>query len=206
MDTIAQTAATIAPATFVLIAINVIVFIIETVSGGSTNIDVARRFGAMTVWDLEHGQWWRMITSMFVHFGITHLACNMLSLFNLGVLVERIFGSGLLGGSLFMLVVYFVSGLCGNLLTWRVQKSRGEYYVVSAGASGAICGLLGVYVAMLFVPGLNQFLDFKAVLLNVALCIAPSLTNKEINMWAHLGGLIGGVVVTLAYFAVLFAR
>ena len=66
--------------------------------------------------------------------------------------------------------------------------------------------MLGVYVAMLFVPGLNQFLDFKAVLLNVALCIAPGLTNKEINMWAHLGGLIGGVVVTLAYFAVLFAR
>ena len=58
---------------------------------------------------------------------------------------------------------------------------------------------------MLFVPGLNQFLDFKAVLLNVALCIAPGLTNKEINMWA-LGGLIGGFVVTLAYFAVLFAR
>ena len=205
MDTIVQSAASGAPVTFALIAINVIVFIVETVSGGSMNIDVARRFGAMTVGDLERGQWWRLLSSMFVHFGIVHLGCNMLSLLNLGVVIERYLGSSLMSGSVFTAVVYLVSGLAGNLLTWRVQRSRGQYYVVYAGASGAICGLLGVYVAMLLVPGLSSMLDFKAVLFNVALCIAPGLSNKEVNLWAHLGGLVGGFLVAVVYFFLLRA-
>ena len=113
MDTIVQSAASGAPVTFALIAINVIVFIVETVSGGSMNIDVARRFGAMTVGDLERGQWWRLFSSMFVHFGIVHLGCNMLSLLNLGVVIERYLGSSLMSGSVFTAVVYLVSGLAG---------------------------------------------------------------------------------------------
>lgn len=205
MDTIMQSAASGAPVTFALVVINVIVFIVESLSGGSMRLDVARRFGAMTVGDLEHGQWWRLFSSMFVHFGIVHLGCNMLSLLNLGVIIERYLGSGLVSGSVFTLIVYLVSGLAGNLLTWGVQKSRGQYYVVSAGASGAICGLLGVYVAMLFVPGLSSVLDFRAVLFNVALCIAPGLSNKEVNLWAHLGGLVGGFLVAIMYFLLLRA-
>lgn len=205
MDTIMQSAASGAPVTFALVVINVIVFIVESLSGGSMRLDVARRFGAMTVGDLEHGQWWRLFSSMFVHFGIVHLGCNMLSLLNLGVIIERYLGSGLVSGSVFTLIVYLVSGLAGNLLTWGVQKSRGQYYVVSAGASGAICGLLGVYVAMLFVPGLSSVLDFRAVLFNVVLCIAPGLSNKEVNLWAHLGGLVGGFLVAIMYFLLLRA-
>ena len=58
---------------------------------------------------------------------------------------------------------------------------------------------------MLLVPGLSSMLDFKAVLFNVALCIAPGLSNKEVNLWAHLGGLVGGFLVAVVYFFLLRA-
>lgn len=194
-----------APVTFALIAINIIVFLLETVAGGSTDIRVARRFGAMTVRDIRRGQWWRLITSMFVHFGFVHLACNMMSLLYLGVVIEMAFGTRIMTGSLFLIVTYLVSGLLGNLLTWAVQESSGQYDVVSAGASGAICGLLGVYVAMLFVPSLRAYLNVGAIVTNVFLCIAPGLGNRGINLSAHVGGLIGGFLIGTGYFWLLFS-
>ncbi|MDD6374042.1 MAG: rhomboid family intramembrane serine protease [Bifidobacteriaceae bacterium] len=192
-----------APVTMGLIAINVLIFILESAAGGSLNLDVAHRFGAMTVRDLERGQWWRLVTSMFVHYGIVHLACNMMSLYYLGAVIEQGFGSRLMSGSVFLAIVYVIAGIAGNLLTWRQQKSKYEYSTQSAGASGAICGLLGVYVAMLLTPGLRAYVNAGAVMMNVILCIAPGMANKSINMWAHLGGLIAGAVVGVAYFALL---
>lgn len=195
---------TVAPATFGLIAINAIVFVIETFAGGSTDLAVAMRFGAMTVRDLQRGQWWRLFTSMFVHFGIVHLACNMMSLYYLGSVLERSMGSAIMTGTQFVIVVYVCAGLLGNLLTWAVQQGQRQYGVVSAGASGAICGLLGVYVAMLMVPGLREYMNAQAIIGNVVLCLVPGMTNRSINMWAHLGGLIAGFLLGMGYFAVVF--
>ncbi|OZG49114.1 rhomboid family intramembrane serine protease [Pseudoscardovia suis] len=196
----------VAPVTFGLIAVNVIVFVIETLAGGSTSLPVALRFGAMTVRDLQRGQWWRLFTSMFVHFGFVHLICNMMSLYYLGEVLEQSMGSSIMGGSQFVLVVYICAGLLGNLLTWAVQQGQRQYNVVSAGASGAICGLLGVYVAMLMVPVLRDYMNVQGIIANVVLCLAPGMTNKSINMWAHLGGLIAGFLLGMGYFTVLFGR
>lgn len=192
-----------APVTFGLIAVNVIVFVLETLAGGSTNLNVAIRFGAMTVRDLQRGQWWRLFTSMFVHFGFAHLACNMMSLYYLGEVLEKSMGSSIMGGSQFVLLVYVCAGLFGNLLTWGVQQGQRQYNVVSAGASGAICGLLGVYAAMLMVPTLRDYINMQAIIVNVILCLAPGMASKSINMWAHLGGLIAGFLLGLGYFTVL---
>lgn len=196
----------VAPVTFGLIAVNVIVFVIETLAGGSTSLPVALRFGAMTVRDLQRGQWWRLFTSMFVHFGFIHLICNMMSLYYLGEVLEQSMGSSIMSGSQFVLVVYICAGLLGNLLTWAVQQGQRQYNVVSAGASGAICGLLGVYVAMLMVPVLRDYMNVQGIIANVVLCLAPGMTNKSINMWAHLGGLIAGFLLGMGYFTVLFGR
>lgn len=196
----------VAPVTFGLIAVNVIVFVIETLAGGSTSLPVALRFGAMTVRDLQRGQWWRLFTSMFVHFGFIHLICNMMSLYYLGEVLEQSMGSSIMSGSQFVLVVYICAGLLGNLLTWAVQQGQRRYNVVSAGASGAICGLLGVYVAMLMVPVLRDYMNVQGIIANVVLCLAPGMTNKSINMWAHLGGLIAGFLLGMGYFTVLFGR
>ncbi|MGO5287701.1 rhomboid family intramembrane serine protease [Pseudoscardovia suis] len=196
----------VAPVTFGLIAVNVIVFVIETLAGGSTSLPVALRFGAMTVRDLQRGQWWRLFTSMFVHFGFVHLICNMMSLYYLGEVLEQSMGSSIMSGSQFVFIVYICAGLLGNLLTWAVQQGQRQYNVVSAGASGAICGLLGVYVAMLMVPVLRDYMNVQGIIANVVLCLAPGMTNKSINMWAHLGGLIAGFLLGMGYFTVLFGR
>ena len=196
----------VAPVTFRLIAVNVIVFVIETLAGGSTSLPVALRFGAMTVRDLQRGQWWRLFTSMFVHFGFVHLICNMMSLYYLGEVLEQSMGSSIMSGSQFVFIVYICAGLLGNLLTWAVQQGQRQYNVVSAGASGAICGLLGVYVAMLMVPVLRDYMNVQGIIANVVLCLAPGMTNKSINMWAHLGGLIAGFLLGMGYFTVLFGR
>ena len=196
----------VAPVTFGLIAVNVIVFVIETLAGGSTSLPVALRFGAMTVRDLQRGQWWRLFTSMFVHFGFVHLICNMMSLYYLGEVLEQSMGSSIMSGSQFVFIVYICAGLLGNLLTWAVQQGQRQYNVVSAGASGAICGLLGVYVAMLMVPVLRDYMNVQGIIANVVLCLAPGMTNKSINMWAHLGGLIAGFLLGTGYFTVLFGR
>ena len=196
----------VAPVTFGLIAVNVIVFVIETLAGGSTSLPVALRFGAMTVRDLQRGQWWRLFTSMFVHFGFVHLICNMMSQYYLGEVLEKSMGSSIMSGSQFVFIVYICAGLLGNLLTWAVQQGQRQYNVVSAGASGAICGLLGVYVAMLMVPVLRDYMNVQGIIANVVLCLAPGMTNKSINMWAHLGGLIAGFLLGMGYFTVLFGR
>ncbi|WP_455677267.1 rhomboid family intramembrane serine protease [Pseudoscardovia suis] len=196
----------VAPVTFGLIAVNVIVFVIETLAGGSTSLPVALRFGAMTVRDLQRGQWWRLFTSMFVHFGFVHLICNMMSLYYLGEVLEQSMESSIISGSQFVFIVYICAGLLGNLLTWAVQQGQRQYNVVSAGASGAICGLLGVYVAMLMVPVLRDYMNVQGIIANVVLCLAPGMTNKSINMWAHLGGLIAGFLLGMGYFTVLFGR
>ena len=196
----------VAPVTFGLIAVNVIVFVIETLAGGSTSLPVALRFGAMTVRDLQRGQWWRLFTSMFVHFGFVHLICNMMSLYYLGEVLEQSMGSSIMSGSQFVFIVYICAGLLGNLLTWAVQQGQRQYNVVSAGASGAICGLLGVYVAMLMVPVFRDYMNVQGIIANVVLCLAPGMTNKSINMWAHLGGLIAGFLLGMGYFTVLFGR
>ena len=196
----------VAPVTFGLIAVNVIVFVIETLAGGSTSLPVALRFGAMTVRDLQRGQWWRLFTSMFVHFGFVHLICNMMSLYYLGEVLEQSMGSSIMSGSQFVFIVYICAGLLGNLLTWAVQQGQRQYNVVSAGASGAICGLLGVDVAMRMVPVLRDYMNVQGIIANVVLCLAPGMTNKSINMWAHLGGLIAGFLLGMGYFTVLFGR
>ena len=119
-------------ATYVLIGINIVIFLLETSQGGSTNRDVAMKFGAQYTPYVRRGQWYRLITSMFLHFGFIHLLCNMYSLSNLGTALERFFGIplflvlpgrssafwGLIWSSLFCRVMEG-SPSTGSCVSWR---------------------------------------------------------------------------------------
>ena len=181
--------------TIALIVLNVLVFLLETMAGGSEDISVALRFGAYSAPAvLGDGEWYRLFTAMFLHFGPEHLGSNMISLYVLGSFVERCFGR------VRFLVIYLFSGLTGNLLVlgldllkWRASVPD---YSVAAGASGAICGLLGVFLVFALLPRMKQMFPLRRVMFSVLLVLAPGLSDHTISMTAHIGGLIGGFLIT----------
>ena len=132
------------------------------------------------------GQWWRIITAMFLHANIAHLASNMLALFALGSTAERMLGHWRYALS------YFLAGIAGNLLTVLWDCVTGRFYY-TVGASGAILGILGAILAVSVnkkdgIPGMNV----KRVVFACILMLIPSASN--ISMTAHIGGFAGGFV------------
>jgi rhomboid protease GluP len=138
-------------------------------------------FAPLTV----HGEWWRLMTSMFLHGGLLHLAFNMWALHDNGKLVERVFGN------VHFLVIYFGSGLAGSLasLAWRQDA-------VSVGASGAIFGVFGALLAFALRQRTRLTHFFRRLKANVLLFIGISLglgfMVPGIDNGAHLGGLLAG--------------
>ncbi len=173
------------PVTWALIGINLILFFLEETAGGSTRTEVALKFGAQYLPNLQNRQYYRLFTAMFLHFGAMHLICNMYSLYNLGPAIEWIYG-----GWRFCLI-YLGAGLCGNLLTWFLE-SRSDKRSVSAGASGAIFGLMGAYLALVMIPEMRAYLSIRSILITLAINLVYGFTSRRINMAAHVGGLIGG--------------
>jgi membrane associated rhomboid family serine protease len=176
------------PATVVLIAINVVVYLVEIIHGsGGTSIGIGDAYDLGALWGPavnEGGDWWRTITSGFVHFSILHIAFNMYLLFILGRLLEPSIGT------LRFVVLYFTSLLAGSFLAlWFTPDS------VSAGASGAIFGVLGAT----FVIARGRRLDAIAgqigilILLNLVFTFA----DRGVSLGAHLGGLVAGVLCGL---------
>jgi rhomboid protease GluP len=139
-----------APATYVLVGINCAVFlamVANHVSYWSPSPDALIRWGANNAgYVLLDGDWWRIVTAMFVHVGIIHLATNMWCLWNLGLLAEPLMGwAGVLS-------VYVLTGAAGNLLStlwnWLHFHNSGAFSV-GAGASGAVFGIAGALIVLL---------------------------------------------------------
>lgn len=162
---------------------------------------MAVRFGALyTPFVLRYGEYYRLLTAMFLHFGIDHLGSNMISLFVLGSYVESYFGR------IRFLFIYFIAGLCGNVLTLFMDFLSGAEPALSAGASGAICGLLGVFIVFAMTPGIRRYFPMKRVLFGIIFSLAPGLGNEEISLRAHIGGLIGGFLTALFFQKVMEFR
>lgn len=185
------------PATYALIGINVAVFIAMVASGldwVDPDVQKVLHWGADYGPDTLRGQYWRVITSTFIHFGIIHLFGNMWCLWSLGRLAERFLGSWTLIG------IYLATGVGGSLLSLSWDPMR-----VSAGASGAIFGIAGVLITVLYYGKLD--LDHREVRRLLSYVVRFSLLNLlfglkgHINNMAHLGGLVTGLVLGL-----LFAR
>lgn len=181
------------PATCALLTINLLVFLAMIGFGAGlwhspNGIQLAwgANFGPAT----QDGQWWRLGTAMFIHFGVLHLATNMWALWDGGNFVERIYGSGR------FLAIYAASGLIGNLVSLAVQGNR----AVSAGASGAIFGLYGALLIALWRerevlhPREFKWLFWGAVGFSVA-AISFGLLVAGIDNAAHIGGLATGCLL-----------
>lgn len=139
----------------------------------------------------ENGQWWRLVTCMFLHFGILHLGFNMWILWDLGRVVERFVGN------FGFVVVYFVSGIAGSIasLFWNP-------FVVSAGASGAVFGVAGTLLGLITfrqdtipAPVLKHLRNSMLTLLFYNLVYGMIATG--IDMAAHIGGLVAGYLCGL---------
>jgi rhomboid protease GluP len=176
----------------VLCALNVAVFlamVVRGVSFASPSAEQVLQWGAEYGPLVFAGQWWRLFTAMFLHFGILHLALNMWCLWQLGFLAEFLFGR------VRFLVLYILSGLGGAALSLLVHPT-----VVSAGASGAIFGLAGGVAAFLWLRRRDfHSTTLTRVLPSVATFIGYNLlfgfSQSGIDNAGHVGGLIVGAVL-----------
>ncbi|WP_017185834.1 rhomboid family intramembrane serine protease [Alkalibacillus haloalkaliphilus] len=167
--------------TYLLILANLFVFALIELNGSSTDTFHLIEWGAKYNPAIADGDWWRIVSSMFLHIGALHLFMNMLALFFLGDVAEKIYGTKR------FLIIYFLAGIFGGMASFATNDA------VAAGASGAIFGLFG---ALLFF-GLNyRELFFKtmgtSLLIIIGINIVFGFTVPQIDNGAHLGGLIGG--------------
>ncbi|QCR33980.1 rhomboid family intramembrane serine protease [Lysinibacillus sp. SGAir0095] len=176
------------PVVSTIIAINFIVYIITMVPNFGDEVF----YTGMSVNSLiGDGQWWRIITSMFLHAGFMHVLFNMFSLFLFGPELEKI------AGKMRFLTIYFLAGIFGNMATFVLQD--GMY--ASVGASGAIYGIFGAFAALVYytrrtMPQLKQVIMPLIIISVIITFISPN-----INVTGHIGGLITGFLLGLSYFS-----
>ena len=206
-----------APATYVLVAINCLVFVamlLHHFSVWNPTPDQLLLFGAnQPKAVLLNGDWWLVVTAMFVHVGIVHLATNMWCLWNLGLLGEPLIGP------FGVFAAYILSGAAGNLLSIAVNMldytsfpQNSADLAVGAGASGAVFGLAGVLIVLLKSPRLKidpkelkslrrLVIYFAAV--NFVIGFGGNILSNyfdlgmQVDNMAHLGGFLGGILFAL---------
>jgi rhomboid protease GluP len=183
-------------ATLALLFANVLLFIAAALGGAgwfipNAAIEVAAgsNLGPLTT----HGEWWRLITALFVHFGIVHLLFNVWALAAFGALSER-----LLGITSFVFV-YFVSGVAANLASITLRPN-----IDTAGASGAIFGILGALLAVYWrnkrtLPFTVVRSEGTAVIIFASFALLGGFLYKGVDNAAHLGGLISGLLLGLTF-------
>ncbi len=182
-----------APVTRLILALIAVVFVLEVLRGGSTQIAVLLELGAnYSPLVLGKGQWWRLLTSMFLHIGIMHLLFNGFALFQLGTLYESWTGSAKFSA------LYFATGLAGSLASTLFHGLRGSP-TVSAGASGAIFGLLGALIALLLKRRDRLLPQARSLLQQLAfwagINILLGFTGMSLDNAAHLGGFLSGLAL-----------
>lgn len=178
--------------TRLLIVVNVVVFLAMAASGAGfwhTAGDLQLAWGANFGPATQDGEWWRLGSAMFIHFGVLHLAFNMWALWDGGHLVERMYGHWRFAA------LYAISGLSGNLLSLVVQGNE----AVSGGASGAIFGVYGALLTCLWHKRHTLHIEefrwlFWGALAFSAVSIGLGFIITGIDNSAHIGGFLAGIV------------
>jgi tetratricopeptide (TPR) repeat protein len=180
--------------TWALVAACLAVYTLELATGAGFDsmtpalaIQLGANYGPLTL----AGQWWRLLTAMFLHFGVIHLALNMWCVWTLGALAEQLMGHAA------FLELYFATGLAGGLLGLAVHPN-----VVSAGASGAVFGISGGLVTYLWLKKAPiDFAKVKKQLSSLGAFLAYNLfysLQPGIDLMAHVGGLFAGLAIGVA--------
>ncbi len=178
-----------------LAVVNIIIFLYMFATKTAGDADFMAKHGAVYIpYMLENGIWYPIFTAMFLHFDIGHLANNMVMLVAVGRYVEKEMDT------IKFMIVYIISGLIGNVLSILGDIYSGKY-VVSAGASGAVFGLVGALLAMAIKNrGRIEGLGVKQILLMIALSLFSGFTSAGVDNVAHVGGLVSGFILGLILF------
>lgn len=175
------------PIVSLLITINLAVFIMTLIPKLGEEIFY---FGISVNGLIVQGEWWRIITSMFLHGGWMHILFNMFSLFLFGPELER------MAGKARFLAIYFLSGIGGGLATLATQDA----VYASVGASGAIFGIFGAFGALL-VRYRNSLPQLRQIMLPIiVISVIMTFLQSNVNATSHIGGLATGFVIGLFFF------
>jgi membrane associated rhomboid family serine protease len=173
--------------TYTLIGINIVMFLIQQSSG-----TFSRRFELIPDWPfaspyggVAHGEYYRLVTAMFLHAGVAHILFNMWALFVIGMQLEPMLGR------VRFVVLYFLSGLGGSALVYLMTDPWSQ----TLGASGAIFGLFGA----LFVVGRRLRFDIRPIGFLIGINLLLTFTISGISWQGHIGGLAAGAALAGAW-------
>lgn len=177
------------PVTVSLVLLMVVIYGVEVLlaRGLTITIPVLFHLGAdYTPAVLVLHQWWRLISAGFLHISLSHIALNLLALYFIGRLLERALGSWRFSG------IFLLAVIGGNLTTLAL----GQLQAISAGASGGIFGLFGAVIAVGYLYPTQPFwrAQAKSMGLFVILSLATTIFTPNIDLTAHLGGFVSGIL------------
>lgn len=180
------------PVNMIIVALNILYFILIIVLNGGYwaiyDSDIMLSAGALSYDTFISGAWYQIFSSLFIHFGLTHLINNMVLLTYVGSELEQRIGK------ISFLVIYFVSGLIGNFVSLIYYNAVGEI-TISAGASGAIFGVIGALAVNLFINHTETpNLTTKRLLVLAGIIVYYGMTTMGVDNAAHIGGLICGII------------
>ena len=174
--------------TYAIMSLCIVLFILMYVLGyGSEDKGTLLYFGANLDYLVKEGQVYRLLTCIFLHIGLFHLLCNMYSLYVVGKEIENLYGK------IKYLIIFFGSGICGSIMSIAFTKNT-----ISAGASGAIFGLLGslLYFGYYYRNYLGNSIK-RSVLPVIIVNLVIGFASSGIDNAAHIGGLVGGILLSM---------
>lgn len=181
-----------APVNTVLIVVNIVVFLLVDLTHSSSNWEWLLECGALySPYALEGREYYRFLTSLFLHSGIGHLANNMLMLWFIGGTLEPIIGK------VRYIILYFGSGILAGIISVSYNVLI-DNTIISVGASGAIFGVVGALVyVVLRSRGKEVNLSPRQILLFAILSLFSGVANESVGNAAHFGGFVSGFLLAI---------
>ncbi len=183
------------PAVWALILLNVAMFVVELLVGGSTNSITLQNLGGLEpAAVIDRHEYWRLFTALFLHYGILHISINLLALYILGPALERMIGAGK------FVLGYLLSGLGSSVVVvvlWWLGLTKSNLLV---GASGCIMGVIGVSAGLLLRHRQSPLVgrQLQNIIAIVAIQTVFDLWSPQVSLAAHLGGFVSGLLVGMA--------
>jgi rhomboid protease GluP len=169
-----------------LLGLNILVFAVETLVGGSENSATLIELGAKVNVLIAMGEYWRLVTPMFLHIGVMHILVNSYAIYAIGPEVEALFGRSR------FFAIYLLSGVAGNVMSYAFTPN------LSAGASTAIFGLVGAEMVFFYRQRKTLGAFGQRRLINILLIIALNLfigSSGGVDNFGHAGGFLGGILL-----------
>ncbi|MEK5331010.1 MULTISPECIES: rhomboid family intramembrane serine protease [unclassified Lysinibacillus] len=174
------------PVVSTLIAVNLILYVLTLVPVIG---ELLWNYGIQVNFLVQSGEWWRVFSAMFLHANFMHVLFNMFSLFLFGPELEKIAGKAR------FITIYLLSGIVGNMATFMLND--GSY--ASLGASGAIFGIFGAFGALVYYTRRTMPMLRKLILPIIVISVIMTFLQSNVNVYAHLGGLVTGFILGLIY-------